>query len=352
MKVHPDELAMAREYASSRDFEHLSPEQIHQVMVRGRELYRWFRAHPRLHAAISVAAIVSIFAVDWLVWIALVRWFVAAVPGTGGLIVAAVFTGALHSWLAYSFSIYSLHEGAAHNLIFPGTSRLSRVGSFLARNMCRLSAAEPEYYSECHMSHHARFGTEGDTEFLNFILPRRLWLNFLPLGSFFNYSDFFVHRTSLYTRSSAISGFFAAVYNGLYLLMIYRLFDPLFTVVVFLLMPHIGFYVDRIRQFTEHNLMPLESNSGARSMGVGFWGLLIGGGPWGQPCHLAHHLVASIPWYQQIILHRYIVGLLTETQRKQFLLRPVVGFPVLFWHILRESRRFSRASQARVFAGD
>ena len=90
----------------------------------------------------------------------------------------------------------------------------------------------------------------------------------------------------------------------------------------------------------------------ARSLGVGFWGLLVGGGPWGQPCHLAHHMVASIPWYQQIILHRYIVGLLTETQRKQFLLKPIVGFPALLWGILRESNRFSRACAARVLPGD
>ena len=352
MKVHPDEFAMASEYSSTHDFEHLNPEQIHQVMVRGRELHKWFRAHTRLHVAISLSAIGSIFTVDWLVWIALARWFVAVVPGTWALILAAIFTGTVHSWLVYSLSIYSLHEGAAHNLIFPGTSPLSRAASFLSTNMCRLSAAEPEYYSECHMAHHAKFGTEDDSEFLNFIFPRRLWINFLPLGSFFNYSDFFVHRTPAYTRSSATSGFFAAIYNGLYLFMLYHFFGLLFTVIVVLLMPHIGFYVDRMRQFTEHNLMPLENNSGARSLGVGFWGLLVGGGPWGQPCHLAHHMVASIPWYQQIILHRYIVGLLTETQRKQFLLKPFVGFPALLWGILRESNRFSRACAARVLAGD
>jgi hypothetical protein len=44
MKIHPDEFAMAREYSGSHDFEHLDPEQIHQVMVRGRELHKWFRA--------------------------------------------------------------------------------------------------------------------------------------------------------------------------------------------------------------------------------------------------------------------------------------------------------------------
>ena len=179
------------------------------------------------------------------------------------------------------------------------------------------------------------------------------WAGIAPLDKgFFNYTDFFVHRTPAYTRSSATSGFIAAIYNGLYLFMLYRFFGLLFTVIVILLMPHIGFYVDRMRQFTEHNLMPLENNSGARSLGVGFWGLLVGGGPWGQPCHLAHHIVASIPWYQQIILHRHIVGLLTVTQRKQFLLKPIVGFPALLWAILRESNHFSRASAARVLAGD
>jgi hypothetical protein len=43
---------------------------------------------------------------------------------------------------------------------------------------------------------------------------------------------------------------------------------------------------------------------------------------------------------------------LTETQRKQFLLKPIVGFPALLWGILRESNRFSRACAARVLTGD
>ena len=206
MKVHPDEFAMAREYSSSRDFEHLNPEQIHQVMVRGRELHKWFRAHPRLHAAISLSVIGSIFAVDWVVWIALARWFVARRSRHMG-------SGArrhLHrhgaQLVIYSLSIYSLHEGAAHNLIFPGKGRLSRAASFLSTNMCRLADAEPEHYTECHMAHHAKFGTEDDSEFLNFIFPRRLWLSFLPLGGFFNYSDFYrasdagVHPLQRYIR--------------------------------------------------------------------------------------------------------------------------------------------------------
>ena len=352
MKMHPGELAMAREYASSHDFQHLDGQQIRQVMVRGRELHQWFRSHPRLHAAISFSVIAGIFALDWVVWIGLVRRFLAGFPGTWATVVAAICLGTAHSLHIYWLSIYSLHEGAAHNLIFPGKSRASGVARFLSTNMCRLAATDPEHYSKCHMAHHAKFGSEEDYEFLNFIFPRRFWLSLLPFACFFNYTDFFVHRPLRYTRSRMTSAIISALYNGLYLFVLYRLFGLLFVVIVGLLTPHVGFYLDRMRQFTEHNLMPLKNNSGARSLGVGFWGLLIGGGPWGQPCHLAHHLVASVPWYQQIILHRHIVRLLTREQREQFLLKPVVGFPTLLWSVLRESERFSRANAMGVPIGD
>jgi fatty acid desaturase len=161
------------------------------------------------------------------------------------------------------------------------------------------------------------------------------------LGTFLNYSDFVIHRPLEYTRSRLISGIAALAYNGVYAFFLYRLFGLAFTVSVLLVLPHVGFYADRLRQFTEHNLMPLENKSGARSLGIGFWGLLIGGGPWGQPCHLEHHLVPSIPWYQQIILHRYLVRLMSERQRRQFLLRPFVGYPRLFWPVVTNANRFS-----------
>ncbi len=54
--------------------------------------------------------------------------------------------------------------------------------------------------------------------------------------------------------------------------------------------------------------MPLDNANGSRSFGLGFWGLLVGGGPWGSPCHWEHHLVPSLPWYQQLILHRHVVS--------------------------------------------
>jgi hypothetical protein len=74
---------MARAYSNSHDFERLVPEQIHRVMARGRELHKWHRAHPRLHAAISLSVIGIIFAIDWLVWIALARWFADPIRAHG-----------------------------------------------------------------------------------------------------------------------------------------------------------------------------------------------------------------------------------------------------------------------------
>jgi hypothetical protein len=37
-----------------------------------------------------------------------------------------------------------------------------------------------------------------------------------------------------------------------------------------------------------------------------------------------------------------MVGLMTEKQREQFLLKPVVGYPLLLWKVVREANRFAR----------
>jgi hypothetical protein len=346
MVFHHDEFQLARKYSQNHDFEHLTPAQVQQIKTRGRMLHAWFRSHPRLHAAIGISVIFSIFSVDWFGFINLARWNVASHPGTPALILTTIFIGIAHSWLLYTLAVYSLHEGAAHNLIFPGSAPVSRAASFLAENLCRLSNAEPHPYSETHRSHHASFGTEHDAEFVSFIVPHRLLTALLPLASFFNFSDFYVHRSPSFTRSTALSLAISAAYTLGYLFVLYKSFGLLFPIIVFLLLPHVGFYLDRLRQFTEHNLMPLQSASGARSLGIGFWGMLVGGGPWGQPCHMAHHMVASIPWYQQILLHRYIVRLLTPEQRKQFLLTPVLGFPLLLFALVLDAHRLARTTPA------
>ena len=138
------------------------------------------------------------------------------------------------------------------------------------------------------MVHHAKFGTEDDQEFLNFVLPRRYFMTFLPLAAFINFSDFIIHRPPTYTRSRILSALIAHRLQrrvccsrcGTRTVRCSR------SSTMFVFLPHVGFYLDRVRQFTEHNLMPLDNPNGSRSFGIGFWGLLVGGGPWGSPCHL------------------------------------------------------------------
>ena len=344
MKLHPDEMALARAYTSSMHFEGLTDAQVLEIMTRGRELFHWFKAHRRLHYAISTAVIAFVFASDYWAQVRLPHLLLAAdgTDSTARLALAAAAAGALHSWLMYSLGVYSIHEGAAHKLIYPPHGPVTRVLNRLSGNLCRIAASEPKQYSTHHMIHHSKFGSEEDAEFLNFVKPRRYWPTFLPLAFDINYSDFIVHRPLAFTRDRLKSAPFAIAYNGVYAWYAWSHFGLLFTVVAYAVMlPHVGFLTDRLRQFTEHNLMPLDNKNGSRSFGCGFWGLFVGGGPWGSPCHWEHHLVPSLPWYQQLILHRHVVRLLTPAQRRQFLLRPVVGFPALWWSLIRDTRRFA-----------
>ena len=348
MKMHAEELALARAYNDAAAFEGLTDEQMQQIMARGRTLFHWFKAHRRLHYVISTVTLVTIFALDFWLLVKLPAWLLAggASESTTRVALAAFLCGGLHSWLMYSLSVYSMHEGAAHKIIFPPEGPVTRVLHKISANLCRIAASEPNQYSTRHMIHHSKFGTEHDAEFLNFVKPRRYWPTFLPLAFDINYTDFIVHRPLEWTRDRLLSAPWAIPYHGLYAWYAWTHFGLLFTVVAFAIaLPHVGFVIDRLRQFTEHNLMPLDNKNGSRSFGVGFWGIVVGGGPWGSPCHWEHHLVPSLPWYQQLVLHRYVIGLLTPQQRKQFLIEPVIGFPKLWWRLVRDSNRF--ASEAR-----
>ena len=348
MKLHPEELQLARAYQSAHEFEELSPGQMKLIMDRGRSLYRWFKSHPGIHNLISLVIIAGFFALDPLALLGLPRIFLAhgRQDHFAWVLLASLAAAAAHCWLIYSLAIFSLHEGAAHNLIFAGAGRIAKVGQFLGRNLCRLNQGEPDYYSSCHMAHHAKFGTEDDSEFLNFVVPHRLWLAFLPFAAFTNVTDFLIHRPPTYTPGRLVSGVWSLLYSGGYAYLLYRSFGWVFMLLVMLVfVPHLGFYLDRLRQYSEHNLMPLDNRNGARSLGIGFWGLLIGGGPWGQPCHWIHHLMPNIPWYQQISLHFYVKSILNERQRRQFLLAPFVGFPVLLWRLVRDADTFARGGR-------
>jgi hypothetical protein len=352
VKFHYDELALAQQYEGASHFEALTEDQTRRIMERGRALYHWFKDHLALHYAISATVLVILFGSDYWIQTRLPTWWLAPneTNTTTAIVIAAIVAGSLHSWLLYSLAVFSMHEGAAHKLVFPPQGPITRVMHGLSTQLCRISASEPNYYSSHHMAHHAKFGTDGDGEFLNFVRTKRYVITFIPYAVEFDYSDFIIHRPLGITLGRLASAPWAIGYNGLYAWFAWNHFGGLYTVLTYLvLMPHVGFFLDRVRQFTEHNLMPLENHNGSRSWGLGFWGLLVGGGPWGSPCHWEHHLVPSLPWYQQAVLHRDLVKMLTPVQREQFLITPVVGFPKLWWRLMRETRQF--ATRARAASG-
>jgi hypothetical protein len=349
MELHLEELVLARRFSEAALFQPLTKEQLTTILEHGRRLHRWFKRHRAIHRCINLTVVLLLLGGDFYVLLHLPGLLLdASSAGTVGRLLVAILVGAVHSWIIYSVVVFSLHEGAAHDLIFPPTGRVNAILAVLANNLCRLGSADPIWYARNHKSHHAHFGTESDGEFLNFVLRRRYWLTFLPFAIFINYSDFVVHRKSRHTGSELVSIGVALTYNIVYGRAMMALYGLPFTILVLaIVFPHVGFYIDRARQFTEHNLMPLENKDGSRSFGLGFWGMLIGGGPWGQPCHWSHHLVPSIPWYQQLILHRRIVRLLTAVQREQYLIEPFIGFPQLFARLWSEPTRF-----ARIFGRD
>jgi hypothetical protein len=64
--IHPEEVRLARLHQSQTPFQSLTSDQIHQIMVRGRELHRWFKGHHGLHCLINAALLVFLFVVDYV----------------------------------------------------------------------------------------------------------------------------------------------------------------------------------------------------------------------------------------------------------------------------------------------
>jgi hypothetical protein len=347
--LHEDELALAREYNRRRPGQALTAEQMKLILDRGRALHRWYKHHQAVHYALNLGVLSFLLVGDGFILLRLPGLVLGdgATHAAWTTAAASLLCGSLHSILLYSLSVFSMHEGAAHRALFPGPRRWQRALNWGASNVCRIAATEPGHYAEHHMSHHAKFGTTDDGEFLNFVRPRRYWLTLLPFAAFLNYSDFVAHRPHRYTRGRVASAVVALTYHTVYGALMAVRFGALVPALAFVLfLPHVGFFLDRLRQFSEHNLMPLANKDGSRSLGLGFWGLLVGGGPWGSPCHWEHHLVPSLPWYQQLLLHRYVKGLLTPEQRPQFLLTPVVGYPRLLIRLWSEPGQFAESLRA------
>ncbi len=147
MIIHDEELTLARAYQQEHAFEDLTDDQLRAILTRGRELFHWFKAHPRTHNAINLCALVSIFVLDYLMLMKLPAWFMHTGPrhrqpaSIAATLAAAAIAGSVHSYLLYSLGVFTLHEGAAHRIFFVGQGWLAKRAQAFASQLCRIAAA-------------------------------------------------------------------------------------------------------------------------------------------------------------------------------------------------------------------
>jgi fatty acid desaturase len=211
--------------------------------------------------------------------------------------------------------------------------------AILANNASRIYMGDPVYYKEGHILHHKYFGTEKDGSFTNYIDPSRFWKSLIPAASFLDFNDFRVHVGTKMSRSKLLT----LVLTGLFktFILFYILSSlPLLAKGIFLIVSTwLAFTLDRVRESFEHNLMPDDNSVASRSLGLSFWGIVLGGGPWGQPCHYMHHLFASLPWYSQVIMHYEVQDIYTEKQKQEIFTSDFFYVPKKFFKLLKENRK-------------
>lgn len=351
MKTPLVEFEAAKLYEQEQlvDFPSLEATQIEDFRAEARRFVEKVRAHRWAHNLFNLLLLVALLVADGWVLLFLPELLLHAEPSLGRQLAAAVFTGFLHGWLVCGFVTLTVHEGAAHNLIILGTSPTAKRLRFLTNHACRLFLADPEYYREGHRRHHGHFGTAQDGAFTNSVSPHRVLGTLKAMAPFLNISNFFPWLPPAYTRSRLISMGLTFAYAGPFIAVMFFKFGLVFTIVAYFMVGTMMSYAfDRCREAVEHNMMPLNNENGTRELGLGFWGLLLGGGPWGQPCHMVHHLAPNLPWYGQIRMHFYLRALLTPHQRRAFFMTPLIGFPRLVWAVLRQVPAYHRRAAATL----
>lgn len=340
MKLYPQEIEAAELYQERelRGFPYLSQFQLNRIHGESRKYFGWSVRHPYLHNAITSCIFLLLFFLDYLILAKLTLIFQwAPIP----IWLMVVFCSFLHGIISYQVNIFSIHEGGAHHRLIQSKGVLSRILAVVAESACRVFGGDPTYYGANHSFHHSKLGTTGDVTFTNFVMPKRLFKSLLPLAIFLGFNDFRVHQGTKYDGSRILTTVIAILYHGAYFFLMLPAIGWLATtLILFVLGPWVGFGLDRLREGTEHDLMPLDTWNGTRDLGLNFWGFFIGGGPWGQPCHLAHHLAPHLPWYSQIKLHLFLKKILTEKQKHFFLVAPFQSFPALLSFLLKKGHQY------------
>lgn len=359
MRIYPEELEGEKKYWSDpshprSEFPYLTPDQIEIINSKARGYEKWMMKHLRLHNLIGIVTMLYLLDMQ-LYALTTVASFLRSVFHYDFIVITLVST--VYGFFVYGFVVYTMHEGAGHNSIVrshssmhPLEQKFWNLISSLVRNACRLFFADPDHYFSAHPSHHRYLGTEKDGAYTNFVYPKRFFTSLIPLAGSLPFNDYKIHDGDVWTKSKVKSTLIGLFYSmlligltGIIGMISNALSLGQAAFVVLLSGGWIGFVLDRLRETSEHNLMPdNDYYSGTRNLGPGFWGLLVGGGPWGQPCHLSHHLAPNLPWYFQIRMYFDLRDILTPEQKEVFLVKPYLGYPRLFRKLIRDNIRYSK----------
>jgi fatty acid desaturase len=334
VKVYPQELKIYQHVWRYTDKQALplSNDQLLQFNYRAKVVRDWAQNHPQWHSflqALPFIILSSAWALMLAAAVAAVVWL--KLPA----FLSAVILGLCHGLWGYQWVIYGMHEGAGHGLFQNSWAR------FLAFNSSRLLFADPKHYRIVHLTHHRALGTEEDGAFTHFVMPKRVIRSMLPGAGILFGNDYQIHQNPQYTFSRGLSDATGAAFLFLQMALLSPVIPWYFTLLALgLISPWVGMVLDRMRETLEHYLMAPTRSLGAKELGLGFWGLLIGGGPWGQPCHLTHHMAADLKWYQQIWLHFSWGDILTRQQK--LYLAPIDGSWVKqFFQQMKDSKKIA-----------
>jgi len=331
MKVYESELKNWSKFKVGNKNVPLTPDQLQAIDLKAKQLLKESISHPTRHNLLGISVILLLLVIDMLSF---------TLSGTTGLVVMTV----VHGFILYSLTNYTMHEGAGHKRIILGNPTLA----FLVNNVSRLYFADPEHYKLGHPSHHQHLGTANDMAFTQMVEPKRIAKSFLPGAGLFEFNDYKIHSGDTWTKSKITSLVIGLSFSAVLFFIGKDHQSP--AMLIFMLLvgaPWISFSLDRLRESSEHMLVHSDDLPEARELGNTFWGYVVGGGPWGQPCHLSHHIATSLTWYQQLRLSNSITKIMTLEQRKHFFVEDgFLGYPKKFIQLMKiNAQIFANKSQ-------
>ncbi len=335
MKLYDEEWKAFQAFKAEEEsaFPFITDTQKHQLLAKAAELKSWQGENPHLHNLLTLFVVIFNLAALFFFGYYFPIHFQLS-------LIAEFFIGLVFGLLMYGMTVYSLHEVNAHNQGFRGKSLFINLGNFIVFNLCRLNYADPIFYKTQHYSHHSVVGTKEDKAFTNAISLKRFLISIIPFCVATPMCDYKIHTSDEWSKSKAVSEILSTIFLISIVLVTWKYQSGVHALIFLVMAPWSSFFFDRLRETSEHNFMPDKKGNEARSFGMSFWGMIIGGGPWGQSCHLAHHLAPALPWYLQLKLHQSLELHLDEKQKKVFLRGGFFDYPKLWIEIIQKQKKY------------